>query len=280
LSFSSNGGSFGLGNIKLVITNPADPQVKAIARLGQRSRREDAGVFIVEGPQAVRELLTFAPESVVDVFYTAAFAEKHGGILELAQRSPATVDEVSDKVLAVMADTVTPQGVVAVAQLLEHSLDDLGDPRLVAICDEIRDPGNAGTVIRAADAAGADAVILTGASVDLHNPKLVRASTGSIFHLPIIEHDDLADVVEWLQSRGVTVLAAAADGDTIPSIQASLDQPTAWLFGNEAHGLDDNARALADRVVSVPIYGKAESLNLATAASVCLYASAFAQSRG
>jgi TrmH family RNA methyltransferase len=269
-----------LGSIKLVITNPADPQVKAIARLGQRSRREDAGVFIVEGPQAVRELLTFAPDSVVDVFYTAAFAEKHGGILELAERSPATVDEVSDKVLAVMADTVTPQGVIAVAQLLKHSLDDLDDIRLVAICDEIRDPGNAGTVVRAADAAGADAVILTGASVDLHNPKLVRASTGSIFHLPIIEHDDLADVVEWLQSRGVTVLAAAADGDTIPSIQASLDQPTAWLFGNEAHGLDDNARALADRVVSVPIYGKAESLNLATAASVCLYATAFAQSRG
>jgi TrmH family RNA methyltransferase len=269
-----------LGNIKLVITNPADPQVKAIARLGQRSRREDAGVFVVEGPQAVRELLTFAPDSVVDVFYTAAFAEKHGGILQLAERSPATVDEVSDKVLAVMADTVTPQGVVAVAQLLDHSLDDLDDFRLIAICDEIRDPGNAGTVIRAADAAGADAVILTGASVDLHNPKLVRASTGSIFHLPIIEHDDLADVVEWLQSRGVTVLAAAADGDSIPSIQASLDQPTAWLFGNEAHGLDDNARALANRVVSVPIYGKAESLNLATAASVCLYASAFAQSRG
>ena len=263
-----------------MITNTADPQVKAIARLGQRSRREDAGVFIVEGPQAVRELLTFAPDSVVDVFYTAAFAAKHGGILQLAERSPATVDEVSEKVLDVMADTMTPQGVIAVAQLLEHSLDDLDDIRLVAICDEIRDPGNAGTVIRAADAAGADAVILTGASVDLHNPKLVRSSTGSIFHLPIIEHDDLADVVEWLQSRGVTVLAAAADGESIPDVQATLAVPTAWLFGNEAHGLDDNARALADRVVSVPIYGKAESLNLATAASVCLYASAFAQSKG
>lgn len=269
-----------MGSIKLVISNPSDPQVKAIARLGQRARREEAGVFLVEGPQAIRELLTFAPDSVVDVFYTAAFAAKHGRILELAVHSPATVDEVSERVLAVMADTVTPQGVVAVAQLLEHSLDDLGDIRLVAICDEIRDPGNAGTVIRAADAAGADAVILTGSSVDLHNPKLVRSSTGSIFHLPIIEHDDLADVVEWLRSRGVTVLAAAADGDTIPSLENSLEKPTAWLFGNEAHGLDDNARALADRVVSVPIFGKAESLNLATAASVCLYASAFAQSRG
>ena len=261
-----------------MITNPADPQVKAIARLSQRSRRDEAGVFVVEGPQAVRELLTFAPDSVVDVFFTAAFAEKHGGIMQLAERSPAVVDEVSEKVLEVMADTVNPQGVIAVAQLIEHSLDDLGDVTLVAVCHEIRDPGNAGTVIRAADAAGADAVLLTGASVDLHNPKLVRSSTGSIFHLPIIEHDDLADVIEWLISRGVTILAADADGKSIPDVTALLTKPTAWLFGNEAHGLSDDARALADHVVSVPIYGKAESLNLATAASVCLYASAFAQS--
>ena len=263
-----------------MITNPTDPAVKAVKRLAQRSRRDDAGVFIIEGPQAVRELLTFAPQSVVDVFYTAAFAEKHGGIVQLAERSPATVDEVTDKVLDAMADTVSPQGVIAVATLLSHSLSELDEVRLVAICDEIRDPGNAGTVIRAADAAGADAVILTGDSVDLHNPKLVRSSTGSIFHLPIIEHDDLADVVEWLMSRGVKILAAAADGESIPSVTATLAEPTAWLFGNEAHGLSDDARALADTVVSVPIYGKAESLNLATAASVCLYASAFAQSGG
>ena len=263
-----------------MITNPTDPAVKAVKRLAQRSRRDDAGVFIIEGPQAVRELLTFAPQSVVDVFYTAAFAEKHGGIVQLAERSPATVDEVTDKVLDAMADTVSPQGVIAVATLLSHSLSELDEVRLVAICDEIRDPGNAGTVIRAADAAGADAVILTGDSVDLHNPKLVRSSTGSIFHLPIIEHDDLADVVEWLMSRGVTILAAAADGESIPSVSAALAAPTAWLFGNEAHGLSDDARALADKVVSVPIFGKAESLNLATAASVCLYASAFAQSGG
>jgi TrmH family RNA methyltransferase len=261
-----------------VITNPTDPAVKAVRRLAQRSRRDDAGVFIIEGPQAVRELLTFAPQSAVDVFYTAAFAEKHGGIVQLAERSPATVDEVTDKVLDAMADTVSPQGVIAVATLLSHSLSELDEVRLVAICDEIRDPGNAGAVIRAADAAGADAVILTGASVDLHNPKLVRSSTGSIFHLPIIEHDDLADVIEWLMGRGVTVLAAAADGESIPSMTAILTKPTAWLFGNEAHGLSEDARARADHVVSVPIYGKAESLNLATAASVCLYASAFAQS--
>jgi len=260
-----------------VISNINDPAVKAVKRLAQRSRREDAGVFLVEGPQAVRELLQHAPDSAVDVFYTADFRQRHGAIVALAERSPATVDEVSDKVLEAMADTVTPQGVVAVAQVIRQTLTDIEGAKLIAICHEVRDPGNAGTVIRAADAAGADAVILTGESVDLHNPKLVRASTGSIFHLPIVEHADLADVAELLGDRGVRILAAAADGTGITEIRELLAQPTAWLFGNEARGLDDDARALADLVVSVPIFGKAESLNLATAASVCLYASAFEQ---
>lgn len=260
-----------------MISNVNDPAVKAVKKLAQRSRRDDAGVFLVEGPQAVRELLQHAPESAVDVFYTEEFGKKYGSIVALAERSPATVDEVTDKVLEAMADTVTPQGVIAVATLIRQTITDIEDAKLIAICHEVRDPGNAGTVIRAADAAGADAVILTGESVDLHNPKLVRASTGSIFHLPIVEHADLADVVELLGDRGVRILAAAADGTTIPEVRELLAQPTAWLFGNEARGLDDESRALADLVVSVPIFGKAESLNLATAASVCLYASAFEQ---
>ena len=260
-----------------MISNINDPAVKAVKRLAQRSRRDDAGVFLVEGPQAVRELLQHAPDSAVDVFYTADFRQRHGAIVALAERSPATVDEVSDKVLEAMADTVTPQGVIAVAQVIRQTLTDIEGAKLIAICHEVRDPGNAGTVIRAADAAGADAVILTGESVDLHNPKLVRASTGSIFHLPIVEHADLADVAELLGDRGVRIIAAAADGTAITEVRELLAQPTAWLFGNEARGLDDDARALADLVVSVPIFGKAESLNLATAASVCLYASAFEQ---
>ena len=138
-----------------MISNPNDPAVKAVKRLAQRSRRDDAGVFLVEGPQAVRELLQHAPGSAVDVFYTSAFKDRFGSIVALAERSPATVDEVSEKVLAEMADTVTPQGVIAVAQLIKKSLTDIEDAKLIAICHEVRDPGNAGTVIRAADAAGA-----------------------------------------------------------------------------------------------------------------------------
>jgi TrmH family RNA methyltransferase len=152
-------------------------------------------------------------------------------------------------------------------------------PRLVAILEEVRDPGNAGTIIRAADAAGADAVIFSGRTVDLYNPKVVRSSTGSIFHLPVAVGADLGNVLERARAAGLSVIAADVKGDDLLSARNDgvLAQPTAWLFGNEAHGLPDEQLELADRVVTVPIYGHAESMNLATAASVCLYESAFAQ---
>ncbi len=153
------------------------------------------------------------------------------------------------------------------------------DPRLIAILEEVRDPGNAGTIIRAADAAGADAVILTGRSVDLYNPKVVRATTGSLFHLPVAIMPELDAVLERVKAAGLQVLAADVKGDDLLAERTSggLAWPTAWLFGNEARGLQDEHLALADRAVVVPIYGQAESMNLATAASVCLYESAFAQ---
>jgi TrmH family RNA methyltransferase len=149
--------------------------------------------------------------------------------------------------------------------------------RLVAVLAHVRDPGNAGTVIRTADAAGADAVVLGGESVDPYNGKCVRASAGSLFHLPLAAGVPIDATVTALKARGLTVLAAdghgALDLDTAID-DGRLDGPTAWLFGNEAWGLPAETRALADAVVRVPIHGAAESLNLATAAAVCLYASA------
>jgi TrmH family RNA methyltransferase len=183
-------------------------------------------------------------------------------------------------VLDTMADTVTPQGIVAVCRQFPTSVRDiLGGATLVAVLEEVRDPGNAGTIIRAADAAGADGVILTGRSVDLYNPKVVRASTGSIFHLPVAVGAELESVLERARENGLTVLAADIKGDDllVARQEGLLARPTAWLFGNEARGLSDEYLALADRAVTVPIYGHAESMNLATAASVCLYESAFAQ---
>lgn len=263
-----------------MITNTKATIVRDVSRLAVKARRFDTGLFVVEGPQAVRELLQWDPSSVVDIFHTAALMTRHPDLYEMAVRSSATVDEVSEAVLVAMADTVTPQGIIAVAQLRDAGLAALKGARLVAICHEVRDPGNAGTIIRAADAAGADAVVLTGDSVDLHNPKLVRSTTGSMFHLPIIEHHNLQDVINAVRAEGGVVLAAALGGTSLLEERQNLAQPTAWLFGNEARGLDAESESYADRSVSVPLYGKAESLNLATAASVCLYESAFAQRQG
>jgi TrmH family RNA methyltransferase len=263
-----------------VIDNPRSPRVRAVAKLAKRSAREETGYFLVEGPQAVAEAFAYRPELAIDLFITRAAFDRLGDFG--AAGVGIEPELVTTPVLEAMSDTVTPQGVVAVFAHHDQSVDSLLDraPRLLAILDETRDPGNAGTIIRAADAAGADGVILTGKHVDLFNPKVVRSTTGSLFHLPIAQNSPLDAAVGAVREAGLQVLAADVDGDELPGIWELLSRPTAWLFGNEARGLADEALALADRVVRLPIYGHAESLNLATAASVCLYASAFAQRAG
>jgi TrmH family RNA methyltransferase len=260
-----------------VIDNPRSPRVRAVAKLSKRSAREETGYFLVEGPQAVAEAFAYRPELAIDLFITRAALDRHGDFG--AAVAGVEVEVVSEPVLEAMADTVTPQGVVAVFTLHDQSVDSLLDrsPRLLAVLDEIRDPGNAGTIIRAGDATGADGVVFTGKHVDVFNPKVVRSSTGSLFHLPLAQNAALDTTVAAVREAGLQVLAADVKGEELPGVRDLLPRPTAWLFGNEAHGLSDEALALADRVVRLPIYGRAESLNLATAASVCLYESAFAQ---
>jgi TrmH family RNA methyltransferase len=181
-----------------------------------------------------------------------------------------------------LAQTTTPQGIVAVCGFLDVGPGAILDaaPRLVVLLAQVRDPGNAGTVIRTADAAGADAVVLSRGCVDVYNPKCVRAGAGSMFHLPICVDVVVEEAVRSLRAAGVRVLAADGRGrvdlDELGE-SGGLDGPTAWIFGNEAWGLPSEVAAAADETVRVPIHGRAESLNLATAAAVCLYASARAQ---
>lgn len=264
-----------------MLENPRSPRVRAVAKLTKRSARAETGLYLLEGPQAVREALTYRPDAIVELFATPTGWEKHPDIRTKASDAGIDAVHVTDYVLGAMADTVTPQGLVAVVRQTPTAMRDVfaAGPRLVAICEEIRDPGNLGTIIRAADAAGADAVVLTGRTVDPYNPKVVRATTGSLFHLPVSVAADLGEVVELAHAAGLDVLAADVKGDDLLAARAQgvLARPTAWLFGNEARGLEDEALALADHVLKLPIFGRAESLNLATAASVCLYESAFAQ---
>lgn len=277
-----------------LLENPRAGRVKAVAALAKKDVRAETGLFLLEGPQAVREALEYAPELLRELYVTPTAAARYG-----LDDAPVDTWFVTEQVLDAMADTVTPQGVVAVCQQFPTSVKDVFPdraaaaagleardasdeqaalPGLVAILEEVRDPGNAGTIIRAADAAGADAVVLTGRSVDPYNPKVVRSTTGSLFHVPVSVGVTLADTIERAKALGYTVLAADVSGDDLPVVRAEgmLDGPTAWVFGNEARGLTADDLALVDRSVKVPIYGQAESMNLATAASVCLYESAFA----
>jgi TrmH family RNA methyltransferase len=264
-----------------VLENPRSARVRTVAKLTKRTARADTGLFLLEGPQAVREALVYRPDAVVELFATPTALERHGDLRQAAAERDVEVVFASEQVLDAMADTVTPQGIIAVARQFPSRLRDVfaASPRLIAICEEVRDPGNLGTIIRAADAAGADAVVLTGRTVDPYNPKVVRATTGSLFHVPVTVGGELADVAIAARAAGMRVVAADVKGGDLLEARAAgeLAQPTAWLFGNEARGLTDEALALADGALRLPIYGRAESLNLATAASVCLYESAFAQ---
>jgi len=263
------------------LTSIRSPKVKAARQLAKRALRVRARSFLAEGPQAVEAALTRGGV-VSQLFITAAARARHADLAGRATRQGAQVLAVSGEVMAELAQTITPQGVLAVCRYIDIPLARLAasGPRLVVILVNVRDPGNAGTVLRTADAAGADGVIFSDASVDPYNSKCVRATAGSLFHLPLVASVPVAGAVSAMREAGLRILAA--DGrasrfldETGPGEPGSLlGRPTAWMFGNEAWGLPAGLLALADDAVAVPIYGKAESLNLAAAAAVCLYASA------
>ncbi|MGB5936752.1 MAG: RNA methyltransferase [Ornithinimicrobium sp.] len=266
----------------VLLTNPRSERVKSVAALGRRAVRARRGLFVVEGPHAVSELIQYAGDHLVDLYVTADAADRHPEVVAGARSIGGRVYECADHVLAVMADTQHPQGVVAVARSIDvpltHVLADIGEG-FVAVLNEVRDPGNAGTVIRAADAFGARAVVLTDASVDLHHPKVIRSTVGSVFHLPISLGLGVDDVIAACRAAGVRVLAADGAGQTLLP-DADLSGPHAWLLGNEARGLPAGIRRASDDIVAVPIAGSAESLNLAMAATVCLHASAATRHTG
>ncbi len=262
-------------------------RVAAAHRLLRRSRRIEAGEFLAEGEQAVTAALAYArdhPGVVRELFVTPEAAARHVDLVRAAYATDVEVSVVNRRAMELLSDTQTPQGIIARCATLDVPLAEAvgGSPKLVAVLVDANDPGNAGTVVRLADAAGADAIVFAGESVDPFNPKAVRASVGSIFHLPIARATDTDELLAALAAAGLSVLATTGSAETdldVAGRDGVLDLPTAWLFGSEAHGLPAHLVAAADAAVRVPIHGKAESLNLATAAAICLYASASAHRR-
>jgi RNA methyltransferase, TrmH family len=254
------------------------PRVVSAVKLLRGADRRKAGRFLAEGANSVTAALDTGRAE--ELFVTTDAAVRHSDLVERALALGVRVSPVTDRAAKALGDTVTPPGLVAVCRSVDVPLAQaLGEsPRLLAVPVAISDPGNAGTVIRVADAVGADAAVLAGDSVDPHNGKAVRSSAGSVFHLPIARERDVDVVLGSLADAGVRVLATAADGEVeLDEADDLLAGPTAWLFGNEAHGLDPELAARADHRVRIPIHGRAESLNLATAAAICLYSSARVQ---
>jgi TrmH family RNA methyltransferase len=271
------------------LTDVRVPLVKAARRLLKRAYRAQDGAFLAEGVQAVREALedTARPGApkVRQLFVTAPARDRNPELVARAVELGVSVRLASGQVLAELSETVTPQGLAAVCELRDVALELVlaAAPTLVVVLAAVRDPGNAGTVLRTADAAGADAVVFADNSVDPYNGKCVRASAGSLFHLPVVAGVPVETAIDGLRAAGLQVFAAdgsaAADLDELERAGA-LAAPTAWVFGNEAWGLPPAVVEAVDRAVAIPIHGRAESLNLAAAAAVCLYASARGQRAG
>lgn len=251
----------------LHITSTRNARIVAAAKLQQRKERERTGLFLAEGPNAVRDALA---DGIVDTVYVS---EHVAGGVGPWQREGVEVLTVSEHVLDRLATSRTPQGIVAVARRQPVLLQDVDGPFIVVL-HQVSTPGNLGTVIRTADAAGAAAVVVVGEACDPWNPKAVRAAAGSLSHVPIVLEADLVVAVTHLRGRGYRVLGLDAHGGLDVFDLETDAEPVALVLGSEAHGLPEDIARRLDGLVAVPTFGRAESLNLSAAAAVAMYAAA------
>ncbi len=257
------------------ILSERSSRVVSYAKLHRAAERREQGRFLAEGANAVASALSVG--RVEALLIADEEHHRHRALVDTATAAGIPVSVITDRAASKLAETSTPAGIFAICPLLDVPLESAlaGEPRLLAIAVEAREPGNAGTLIRCADAMGADAVVLLGDAVDPHNGKCVRASAGSVFTVPVVRDRSVEDALDAIRAAGVTLLATAADGEVdLDSAGDILAGRVAWLFGNEAHGLPPHTQRSADHRVSIPIRGRAESLNVAAAAAICLYESA------
>lgn len=252
--------------------------VSAARKLHQTSVREAEQLFLADGPQSVEYGLR--ANLLERVFVSPTGDARFPELVDRVLAAGVDVLVVDDRVISGISDTRTPQGLVGVARMPAPRTEIwTSDPRLVIGLEQAQDPGNVGVVVRTADAAGADAVFLGPGSADPFSPKSVRASAGSVFQIPVLRVESMQTTAGEARSHGLVVRGTAADGDVtlFSDSQTDLSSPTFWMFGNEANGLSDSAKQACDQLVSIPMFGGAESLNVGIAAAVCLYASAMAQ---
>ena len=257
-----------------MITSLQSPHVEAVkALLGSRGvkERRARGQYVIENVQNIKAALDSKGTEIETIFYTQEGIERLGSFYH------SNLVEVSPQVMKGMTDTVSPQGVLAVAKLKARSISELKGIKngKFAYFWQIQDPGNAGTIIRTADAFGFDAVIFSDNSVDIYSPKVIRSTAGSFWQVKVIDEMSIESLKEFATTTSSDIFATKADGTTPlnSAARTAIGKPSIWVFGNEARGLPaDVERALGSKSVSIPMAGNSESLNLATAASVVMYA--------
>lgn len=255
-----------------MITSPANPIIKEALKLKEKRAKYRHEAFLTEGPHLIEMAMSSSFVEIKRIFFTERFTAKKEGqrlIRQIGSRGK-DIFQVSEQVLRKLADTETPQGIAAVVSYKAIDLDEIdfkAAPFLV-VCDGIQDPGNLGTIIRASDASGADAVIVLPGTCDAFMSKTIRATAGSLFNIPTI-YSKPEILLDCLDSKNIALYATDVHAQ-VSIYESDFKSPIAIVFGNEAHGVSELLLKRA-RGVKIPIAGKAESLNVAMAASICLY---------
>lgn len=259
--------------MKEIIKSSTNKTIKHIKSLQMKKFRDEYGEFIIEGEKLLREALTYKA-SISMVLFSQSFAEnaKHDELAAILSISNIPLYYAEDSVFKEVCETDTPQGVIAVVEKLEFNLDSIitKEELCIVFLYEARDPGNAGTIIRSADACGLDAVLVSKGSVDLYNGKTIRATMGSLFHIPVFQNLDTEEIISKLkESKVVTIGADPHSGKSC--IELPYSKKTAIIIGNESQGINREIQAQLDLNVKIPMPGRAESLNAGIAASILMY---------
>jgi TrmH family RNA methyltransferase len=252
-----------------MITSASNARLKEVSGLIQKAKeRREKDAYIIEGIKMFEE----APASEIqEVYVSESYLAKHG-ISEKLRRTG--YETVADGVFDRISDTKTPQGILAVMRQRHYRLEDLlGEKPLLLLLEDIQDPGNLGTMIRAGEGAGMTGIIMSRETVDFYSPKNIRSTMGSIFRVPFLITEDLCESIQMLQKRNIRVFAAHLKGEKTYDA-SDFTQGTAFLIGNEGNGLKDATANQADSYMKIPMLGKVESLNAGVAASVLLYEAA------
>ncbi len=252
-----------------MITSIQNPKVKKIVQLINKSKtRKKEGLFVVEGKKMVSEI---PADQISEVLISETFLAKEETYIQEMKAKGIAFEMVSDSIIKHLTDAVTPQGIIGLSKMMPVTFDKLmAENPLIIILENIQDPGNLGTIIRTADAAGASGVILSTGCVDLYNPKVVRSTMGSLFRVPILRDRDLANDIAYMQSQGIRILATHLQGSQ-NIYNCDLTGGLGILVGNEGNGLTDATTALADGRVLIPMIGHSESLNAGVATSIMVY---------